>query len=648
LPRLHAAGGAQAEPPKAETPAKVGDGASAVTTFELRVVGPDRKPVPEAHVEIRTTPLPEVSDVLVGRFVGKRTYGTDIRSDGDGRVVIRRPKPRVALNANITPPGYGPYWAAWSAEQPTLEVPARFTAELESAWSVGVVVVDPEGKPVEGVRISPSIWFKKRPGDLHQLGMGSNAKTDAQGRWRFDSVPASLGEVHVEINHPTFKAVRRPLTRSEFGLAAGREPSAKVVLEGGLSFTGRVTDEAGKPIAGALIRTTFMNDLREAKTGEDGVYHMRGCEPVTTRIVVSAKGKALDMKEMRVDPAMGPVDFQMKPGGKVRVRVLNLQGKAVPKARIFFQRWRGSIKYFEFDHVNEYADANGNWGWDEAPLDEFKADICPPGGMQMSEQPLLAREEEYVFRTPPLLVISGSVLDAKTKEPIRSFRVVPGIRFEPQHTSWTRGESFQASAGRYRFSRHSDYLAHMVRIEADGYQSKISRDIKSNEGEVTIDFALERGRDVAAKVVTPESGPAVGAKVALGIAGSQINIHNGDIDDSSTYASRLETNDAGVFRFSPQDRDFQLVITHPSGYAHIKSTPDWPVVKVIRLQPWSRVEGTFRVARNALANIPMTISVAEPHSYGPEVPSVFTSYDVTTGPEGKYAFERVVPGRGRI
>ena len=96
----------------------------------------------------------------------------------------------------------------------------------------------------------------------------------------------------------------------------------------------------------------------------------------------------------------------MKPGGTVRIRVLDEQGNPVPKARIFFQEWRGRYQYFEFDHVNQYADDKGVWVWHEAPLDEFRADICPPGGMQLHRQPLIAREEEYVFRAPgPLVVV---------------------------------------------------------------------------------------------------------------------------------------------------------------------------------------------------------------------------------------------------
>ena len=50
-------------------------------------------------------------------------------------------------------------------------------------------------------------------------------------------------------------------------------------------------------------------------------------------------------------------------------------GEGIPKARIFFQRWRGHIDYFEFDHVNEYADEQGVWEWNEAPVDGFAAGV---------------------------------------------------------------------------------------------------------------------------------------------------------------------------------------------------------------------------------------------------------------------------------
>jgi uncharacterized GH25 family protein len=478
--------------------------------------------------------------------------------------------------------------------------------------------------------------------------LGSNLKTDASGAWRFESVPDSLGELHVEIDRPGFRPLRRPLTRAEFGLDRGREPAARIVLDRGLAVTGRVTDDAGRPIAGALIRTKFLNDIREAMTNTDGTYTLAGCEPRTAKIVVSAKGRATDMKELRLDPEMGPVDFRMKPGGKVRVRVVDERGKPVRRARIFFQWWRGPFSYFEFNHVGQYADKDGVWIWDEAPLDEFKADICPPDGMELLQQRLIARDEEYVFWTPKALVISGKVTEAATKQPVKDFLVVPGIRWDAAHMNWARGEGFHAGDGHFEYRPKRGELAYLVRIEADGYDVAVSREIKSTEGNVSLDFELKPASNLIAKVVTPDLKPAAGASVAIGIAGSQINVKNGRIDDGSTYAARAATDSAGRFRFPPQDKDFQLVVTHDTGYAHIKSPRRWDTARIIRLEPWARVEGTFRVGRTPTANAPLNLQVLDRGSYGNDVPSVFTDHQVTTGPDGRFDFDRVIPGKGRI
>ena len=256
------------------------------------------------------------------------------------------------------------------------------------------------------------------------------------------------------------------------------------------------------------MRTKFVNEIREAKTGSDGVYRLVGCEPRLAHIVVSAKGWATDMKELNIDPGMSRVDFQMKPGGTVRIRVLDQLGNPVPNARIFFQQWRGQFYYFEFDHVSQYADKNGVWEWHEAPLDEFNADICPPGGMELLAQRLIAREQEYVFNTTGALVVSGKVVDAATKKPIKEFRVVPGGRDSQGQMYWNRKESFSATNGHYEIRQSRGDSANLIRIEADGYETAVSREIKSNEGTITIDFELKPGNNILAKVVTPRNRPA--------------------------------------------------------------------------------------------------------------------------------------------
>ena len=623
--------------------------------FELTILGADKRPVPRCSVEVRSDVLPGRTGVVQGTFTKQSRFAAFLKTDAKGSLILNFPRKPKRLDVYIDQPGYGPYWAQWRCEERSEVIPARFIAELDAAWSVGGIIVDSQGKPIQGAMISPSIKFKKRPGDTQELWSGDEVTTDAEGKWRFDSIPVSMNDVPVSINHPKFKPTRLPLIRSEFGIGIGGPPVAKIELQRGITVLGKVSDDTGKPIAEALIRTKFLNDIREAKTNVDGDYQLGGCEPAMARIVVSAKGRATEMKEVRCAADMDPVNFAMKPGGKIRVRVLDENGNPAAKASIFFQQWgRGRFQYFEFKHAPQYADKNGVWQWDEAPLDEIQADICPPHGMQLPEQRLVARNEEYVFRTHPMLVVSGSVIDAETRRPVKLFRAVPGIRsIDPcdpsgkSHIDWERNESYAAKDARYRVQFDREYLAHLVRIEANGYRVAVSRDIKGNEGKVQIDFALVRAKDIAATLLTPDGRPAARAKIAIGIVGSQINVDNGEINDGSTYAARCEADAAGRFRFPAQEGPYQLVITHPAGFAYLKSA-DGEMPGTIALTAWARVEGTFRVAAKPVANVAIEIDNGPIDSYGQDVPHIFSSHHARTGPDGKFVFERVLPGEGRI
>ena len=432
-------------------------------------------------------------------------------------------------------------------------------------------------------------------------------------------------------------------------VVGGSEEVTRIELQPKLKVSGTVTDDAGQPIAGALVRTKFMNDIREASTDGKGEYVLLGCEPRMARVVVSAKGKATDMQEVRVDAEMAPVNFSMKPGGKIRIRVVDEKGKGIPKARIFLQRWRGMIRYFEFDHVSQYADENGVWEWEEAPLDEFQADICRPGGMQLSSQFLIAREEEYVFKPPRALVVSGSVLDAKTKQPIQSFRVISGLRNSAPRSgvNWIPGNSYEGSDGKYRIRLKYGYPAHLVRIEANGYQVAISRDFMTDEGDVEYDFELQQAEDISATILTASGEPAAHAKMALGVSGSQIMIKAGRIDERSAYATKLDADTNGQFSIPSRDEPFQLVIIHTAGFAHIKSS-DGPIPSRITLTPWARVEGTFRVGAEPAPNVVLSLFSGGINSYGDDVPHISTHHEVTTDKDGRYVFERLFPGQGSI
>lgn len=615
--------------------------------FELIVVGPDQQPIPEANIEVRGSNEFGPSWIEQGTFAGRGRYGSFVNTDREGRLVVQRVDD-AKLTFFIQTQGFGPYLAEWQNEP----MPAKLMAELSPAVQVGGIVTDESGEPIAGAQVSPSLSFKNRPGDTSPLGVGTNIVTDDDGRWQYDYMPSDLQSFHVEITHPVFKSSRAALSVAAYNLADQSAAMQRLTMEKGLTVNGTIVDSAGKPIAGALVRTKHLNDMRSAISDADGKYELSGCEPVVTKIVVSAAGKAVDMQEVPVEVDMQSVDFTLQAGGHVRIRVVDENNEPIPKARIFFQRWRTPrYNYFELDHVNAFTDDSGVWEWNEAPLDEFQADICRPGGMQLGKQKLIARAEEYVFSPPPALVVVGRVIDAETKEPIERFQVVPGICGDPQDErslplQWVASEISEGRDGQFEYRCVYDYFAHKVKVQARGYLPAESRDIQSNEGRIEITFELQRGADIDMRVMTPDGRPAEGAKVALGLSGSQIQVLNGDMDDGSTLAQREVVNAVGRFRFPAPGALYQLVITHETGYAHIDSEKT-ERLDLVKLTPWAQAEGTYRVAGKPAPGVSIYLESGSVHSYGKDAPHIFTNCKTVTDTEGHYKFAKVFPGSGR-
>jgi hypothetical protein len=76
----------------------------------------------------------------------------------------------------------------------------------------------------------------------------------------------------------------------------------------------------------------------------------------------------------------------------------------------------GGIDYFEFNGVNQYTDDEGVWEWNEAPVDEFEADICRADGMQLQSQPIAPRpvmNPEGVPQVCSVVPLQGTLWQAR-------------------------------------------------------------------------------------------------------------------------------------------------------------------------------------------------------------------------------------------
>ena len=614
--------------------------------FDLQVVDTEGELVPQARLRISQYHLPEVERVLAGKQGKKTKTRIEFKCDAQGKLSIQlSSKPKV-FRFVIRTDGYGPYTAWWSHPNLANQIPQRFTAELERAWTMAGRVVDEAGDPIANTKVSLRFEAKKRPGDQRQGRTGDELTTDEDGRWTFRRAPVSVDLIKAEINSESHQSKVVSLARKDFeaGPDNAIQPGGTIVLSKGLTLSGKVSNDRGEPLSGAEVRIRFLNSVRRATTGIDGRYQVGGCEPGSIEALISAPGMAIEKKKVSIVPDGDDVDFVLKPSKGIRIRVVDEAGKPLARSQICFQKWRGDSAYFFFDEVNQYADENGVWEWKEAPLDEFTAGICRPKGMNLADQKLIAREEEYVFTPPPQLFVSGTVADSITGEEIKSFRVVLGIRPHGRDRIWIENEAYASSDGTYRIQHESQtYEAHLVRIEANGYRPVVSRDIASDEGEVTLDFKLEPAEMTSTQILDAEGEPVSDAVVVIGSRDSRISIRNGRLLSNKTKnATQLRTNNEGRVEFLPRLDPFQLVILHDRGFAKVVAEK-MNIPQEIKLTEWAVVEGKYLLAQQSGEVISVDLNTNGLASHEKGEPSIFFSYDHITNIGGDFRFDRVVP-----
>jgi hypothetical protein len=149
-------------------------------------------------------------------------------------------------------------------------------------------------------------------------------------------------------------------------------------------------------------------------------------------------------------------------------------------------------------------------------------------------------------------------------------------------------------------------------------------------------------KEIVATVLTPSGGPAANADVAIGLADSRVGIQDGEIYFCPPVFVLRKSDRAGRFTFTPPDDEFWFVIAHESGFAKLDGTSK-PANHTIQLERWARVEGVFRIARKLQPNATLQLYHA---ALG--VPKVPTRYTQKTDANGRFVFERVVPGLARI
>jgi Carboxypeptidase regulatory-like domain len=613
--------------PAAATDKAANTSASATPVFELRIVGPEGQPIAGAKVNLATQPPLDKVRLRAGKLLNKPRYGVNLQSDADGRIVVEQPPHLESLNFRVHKPGYSFYSSTYN-----FHYDAPLTVKLQKAWTIGGVVVDGKGQPVPNARVVLQIRFA----GTNQMGYSDRLWTNSRGIWKFESVLESMDVVSAEVSEPKYRTQNTSLTRAKFAIEPGHEPTGTIVLETGVTVTGKVTDEAGKPLAKALVRARVGEDTRTAFSGKNGVYRLEGCTP-QVKIVATAKGHAAQLKDLELGTLEAAVDFQLKPGKTLRLRVFDEAGRPVPKATVSLF---GELDSFEVDQAPRGTDVDGMWEWHEVPREKMSLGIRRPDGMTLGWRTVTARQAEYVFRLPAELVITGRVVDADTKQPIHNYRFTAGYRTNGQQVVLNETKP-PAADGTYEIRQTYLQPAYLVRIDADGYWHSMSREIKSDAGKITVDFELLKAKDFAATVLTPEGLPAAGAKVAILRPDEAVSLNRGELENQRDVHDADRTGRAQIV---VKNNNFRLVITHPTGYLDQRGLPSADP-RHLKLTPWARVEGTVQVSRRPQSDVEVSLTTPSSASNAPPRNAPPRDQDTqTTDSRGRFAFDRAISG----
>ena len=570
--------------------------------------------------------------------------GGDIRNKGltDERGIFTLPIPDKdiqLLRLEAVRNGYAPVQLSLIASEINQKISTQQTLNLDKGTKIGGKVQDEQGNLIEGVTVSISLQSEDRAETA--VISGHEEKTDVNGLWLCDIIPERPERIMIRFSDPNYRTENFRAQAPSPMVQLLREMKHVMIMHRQLNLTGQVLNREGEPIEGALVaqgadrRTLF---YPSTKTDSEGRFTFQNVTLGEMILTIQAPGYSPDSIRFIIDRQMSPIVFRLEPGHTIKGRVVDPNGDPVPRATVGADTWH------EFRSLTweTLTDANGCFVWNDAPPDEISINVNKRRYIIIRNYTIEPSEEEHVITLLPELVIYGRIIDADSNEPVNDFRFFPGVEGGAgQDIAWKPGLKITDS-NEYvmRFTYPSD--EYYIRVEAEGYETQVSRPVSGEEGNVALDFRLSRIIPVAGTVLSPDGSPI--ADVEVMVVTRQLSILNGKAGRRPSVDNlSVKTDTDGKFSFFPKANEYSLVILNDQGYAFI--TPDdLASMENIKLTAWSKLEGTLKIG--------VEPGVKENVIYTPQsmplLSGVTFAYQTQTDENGKFVFDRIPAGEGSV
>lgn len=496
------------------------------------VVDEGGRPVPGA--EILATYV--FSPALLNRMSAYQSGGV-ARSNESGRFRLISLAPDIAYQLKVRKTGFAPA---------KVELPAREAGQpaqdlrivLRAGRTAFGLVIDGQRRPVAGARVTlqpatPSSFAARRLASRNPSERFEGT-TDPAGRFEVASLPA--GTYDATVRGKGFAPLTVPgLVLPE---GAGRTDLGTVVLSPGTAVRGIVADLEGKPVEGAEVRAQAAAERSpfprafssrepepaDAVTAQDGTFLLADRAPgESLDLTVTHPSYGTESAPGVAVPREEPVRVVLKPVARVSGRVLDPDGKPIPEAQVFLIEMRSE----------SFGGGQSSLLPARLPRDAktdekgaFEIERVAPGPIQVNAQaPRRQRARVEGLEVKPgrdltnveIVLAPGGTVEGRVLSP--EGRPVPNAQVSVAETA-SQGMMVFSSVqtktdgdGRYRLDGVPPG-PRTLEATAEGYRRGV-RDVEVTAETRTVDFELERGLEVAGRVVDDAGNPIPSVQVVL-------------------------------------------------------------------------------------------------------------------------------------
>ena len=554
-------------------------------TVEIEVLDAGGNPLPQAAVWIQHCNEWGCSD-------------TEHIAGEDGTVTHALPDGMKVGYVRVQADGLVPMLMDAKAARRFVDEGKSLRFKLAPAASVGGIVTDEAGNPIEGAAVEIHWGQWQGDSDLRPLAYNQKAVTDVAGKWVIDGVPESLDAIAAIFKHPDYIPGQTDRDSAPDATAALYARSHELTLRAGKPQDVRVVTGDGEPIKGATI---FLHQpAGEADvftTDADGQVTLPVIDHDWCRLVVRAEGFAQEPVSLSAESLGQTRSITLEPEVMLRGQIVDADtGEPITNGRAGVD-WNGLPSTVFALHTS--TDDQGQF---ELSTSAKPTKIHVRGfGYASREMTVDDPTEPFTVELVATKVLRGTIVDATTGEAVEGLSMLEGHCYEEgtrERVIWQRRYP-RAIGTEFEFTLSRDTPIRL-RFEAAGYRP-VETDAYSPDDPPAEALAL-RMEPVAAPsltVLTPTGEPAVGAQVVVAEADEQVIIRNGEFT-TQTFVPKELTNSKGTLTPRTTLGPTAVFVLHSTGYAFIEHSSSIPTD--IRLSPWNRIEGVAKLEGKVLVN----------------------------------------------